>query len=98
MDLGLPGELLVGPCHSAHLTYRAPVHSAHRSAGERITASPGTPERNKAEPDVTGKGHLRAIGITVVLPQVCNPSALSALTRPVKGAWRGYDVAPIHGI
>ena len=77
---------------------RAPVHSAHRSAGERITASPGTPERNKAEPDVSGKGHLRAIGITVVLPQVCNPSALSALTRPVKGAWRGYDVAPIHGI
>ena len=77
---------------------RAPVRYAHRAAGERITASPGTPGRNKAEPDVIGKGHLRAIGITVVLPQVCNPSALSALTRPVKGAWRGYDVAPIHGI
>ena len=30
---------------------------------------------------------------TVVLPQVCN---LTALTRPVKGAWRGYDVASTH--
>ena len=59
---------------------RAPVRYALRSAGERITASPGTPGRNKAEPDVIRKGHLLAIGTTVVLPQVCN---LTALTRPV---------------
>ena len=72
---------------------RAPVRYALRSAGERITASPGTPGRNKAEPDVIRKGHLLAIGTTVVLPQVCN---LTALTRPVKGAWRGYDVASTH--
>ena len=72
---------------------RAPARYAHRSAGECITASPGTPGRNKAEPDVIRKGHLLAIGTTVVLPQVCN---LTALTRPVKGAWRGYDVASTH--
>ena len=72
---------------------RAPVRYAHRSAGERITASPGTPGRNKAEPDAIGTGHLLAIGTTVALPQFCN---LSALTRPVKGAWRGYDVASTH--
>jgi hypothetical protein len=29
---------------------RAPVRYAHWAAGERIAASPGTPERNKAEP------------------------------------------------
>ena len=29
---------------------RAPVRYAHRAAGERIAASPGTPGRNKAEP------------------------------------------------
>ena len=45
---------------------RAPARYAHRSAGERITASLGTPERNKAEPDVIRKGHLLAIGTTVV--------------------------------
>ena len=77
---------------------RAPVRYAHRAAGERTAASPGTPERNKAEPDAIGTRLFLAIGTTVVLPHVCNPSALSALTRPVKGAWRGYDVAPTHGI
>ena len=36
----------------------APVRYTHRSTGERITASLGTPERNKAEPDVIRRHHL----------------------------------------
>ena len=37
--------------------FRAPARYAHRSAGECITASPGTPDRNKTEPDGIGKRH-----------------------------------------
>ncbi len=71
---------------------RAPVRYTHRFTGERIIASPGTPERNKAEPDVIANGVWLSFH-SPVLPQFLN---LSALDRSVKGAWRGYDVAPAH--
>ena len=39
--------------------FRAPARYAHRSAGECITASPGTPDRNKTEPDdIRGRRRL----------------------------------------
>jgi hypothetical protein len=40
----------------------APVRCTHRFAGERITASLGTPERNKAEPDVIRWRYLGLFG------------------------------------
>ena len=97
MDLGLLDELLVGPCHSAHLTL-----------GHQFVTLIGPPESASLPPlalrdatklnptsleQATSWRSPVAIGTTVVLPQVCN---LTALTRPVKGAWRGYDVASTH--
>jgi hypothetical protein len=71
---------------------RAPARFTHRFASERIIASLGTPERNKAEPDVIADGVWLCFH-SPMFPQFLN---LSALDRPVKGAWRGYDVAPAH--
>jgi len=73
---------------------RAPARYTHRSAGECFIASPGTPERNKAELDVLADGVWLSLH-NPMLPQVLTPSAL---VRPVKGAWRGYDVAPTRGL
>ena len=45
----------LGPIHAPD--FRAPVRYAHWSAGECITASPGTPDRNKTEPDGVRSRH-----------------------------------------
>jgi len=66
---------------------RAPARCTHRSAGECFIASPGTPERNKAELDVIADGVWQSFH-SLMLPQLLT---LSALDRPVKGAWRGYN-------
>ena len=73
---------------------RAPVRCTHRSTGERFIASLGSPERDKAEPDVIADGVWLSLH-NPMLSQLLTPSAL---VRPVKGAWRGYDVAPICGL
>jgi hypothetical protein len=72
----------------------APVRCTHRFAGERITASLGTPERNKAGPDVIAVG----VWLSFHNPMLSQFLNLSALDRPVKGAWRGYDVAPTQDL
>ena len=66
---------------------RAPVRYTHPFASERIIASIGTPERNKAEPDVIADGVWLSFH-SPVLPQFL---ILNALDRPVKGALRGYN-------
>lgn len=66
---------------------RAPVRCTQRSTGERFIASLGSPERDKAEPDVIADG-VRQSFHSLMLPQLLT---LSALDRPVKGAWRGYN-------
>jgi hypothetical protein len=59
----------------------------HRFTSERFIASLGSPERNKAEPDVIADGVWQSFH-SLPLPQFLT---LSALERPVKGALRGYN-------
>jgi hypothetical protein len=72
---------------------RAPVRYTPRFTRRRI-ALLGSPERNKAEPGVIADGVWLCF-LSLMFPQFLN---LSALNRPVKGAWRGYDVAPTHDL
>jgi len=65
----------------------APASSAYRFARERIVVPLGSSEWYEPEPGANG----RRCFLSPMFPQFLN---LSALDRPVKGAWRGYDVAP----
>jgi hypothetical protein len=85
----------------------APASSAYRFARERFVVPLGSSEWHEPEPGANGRRHLCvADGVwlcflspmfphgvrqsfhSVMLPQFFT---LSALERPVKGAWRGYN-------
>ncbi len=61
----------------------APVSAAYRFARERIVVPLGSSEWHEPEPGAKGR---RSCFLSPMFPQFLN---LSALDRPVKGAWRG---------
>jgi hypothetical protein len=93
---GMPASRLHGSRYLGLLAAApwAPVRYTPRFTSERFIASLGSPERNKAEPVVIALGVWLCF-LSPMFPQFLN---LSALDRPVKGAWRGYDVAPTHDL
>jgi hypothetical protein len=85
----------------------APVSSAYRFTGERIVVPLGSSEWHESEPGANGRGHLCVADgvwlcfLSPMFPYGVRQSfhslmllqffTLSALERPVKGAWRGYN-------